>query len=650
MSGPASRSEGPRAAITGVVLAGGLGRRMQGADKGLVALAGEPMVAHVLRALCPQVGAVLLNANRNLERYAGFGHPVIADCLDGYAGPLAGVLSALRRAATEFLLAVPCDAPLLAPDLAARLHAACVSGEADLAVARDARGLQPVFMLLHRRVAPALEDYLGAGGRRVDAWFDRVRVTEVDFSDTPDAFVNVNDADERLRVEERILSTAGRCSVACSEQRTGETMTEDSGPLPAGVDPCDLPRHGQRLLRLHEACARIVADIVPVAGQETAGLHDALGRVLARDLHSDVDLPPHRNSSMDGYALAGADLPREGSASFALAGTSWAGRPHDGAVGRGQCVRIMTGATLPEATDTVVMQEQVRLEGGRVVIEAGHHTGQNVRPVGEDVRRGDRVLAAGAVLHPARLGLLAALGIAEVAVLRRPRIAIFSTGDELRSIGEPLGPGQIHDSNRCTLRGMLARLPVEVVDLGVVQDTREDTRRACESAAGQADAIVTSGGVSVGEADFVTETLERHGRFGFWKVAMKPGKPIAFGRYGGAYFFGLPGNPVSAMVTFYQLVQPALRALAGVTEVDPPILLRAACESRLRKKPGRLEFQRGVLARLPCGAYTVRSTGHQGAGVLRSMSEANCFIVLPLEQGDVEPGAEVEVQPFAGLV
>jgi len=321
-----------------------------------------------------------------------------------------------------------------------------------------------------------------------------------------------------------------------------------------------------------------------------------------------------------------------------------------GAVARGQCVRIMTGAMLPAATDTVVMQERVRLENGRVVIEAGHRFGENVRPVGEDIRRGDLALAAGVVLRPAQLGVLASLGVGQVAVRRRPRVAIFSTGDKLVAIGEALAPGQIYDSNRYSLHGMLTRLPLEVIDLGVVKDTREDTRRAFETAAGQADAIITSGGVSVGDADYVTETLERHGRVGFWKVAMKPGKPIAFGRFGQAYFFGLPGNPVSAMVTFYQLVRPALLALAGAVDADPPIIVRAACATRLRKHPGRLEFQRGVLERLASGAYTVRSTGHQGAGVLRSMSEANCFIILPLEQGDVEPGTEVEVQPFAGLV
>jgi molybdopterin molybdotransferase len=432
--------------------------------------------------------------------------------------------------------------------------------------------------------------------------------------------------------------------------RTDDTMTKGHDPLPAGVDPCDLPQHGHQALRLDEARARIIAAITPVEGEEVVELPDALGRVLARDVHSTVDVPSHRNSAMDGYALAGSELPVAGSASFEVVGTSWAGRPFAGAVGRGQCVRIMTGATVPDATDTVVMQEHVRLDDGRSVIEAGHRIGQNVRPVGEDIRRGEIALTAGCVLMPAQLGLLASVGVGRVAVRRRPRVAIFSTGDELRPIGTELALGQIYDSNRYSLAGMLARLQLEVVDLGVVPDTREDTLRAFESAAARADAIITSGGVSVGEADYVTETLQRHGEFGFWKVAMKPGKPIAFGRFGRAYFFGLPGNPVSVMVTFYQLVRPALRALAGAPDTEPPILVRAVCETRLSKKPGRLEFQRGVLARGPEGDYVARSTGHQGAGVLRSMSEANCFIILPLEQGNVEPGTEVEVQPFAGLV
>jgi len=427
-------------------------------------------------------------------------------------------------------------------------------------------------------------------------------------------------------------------------------MAESQKPLPAGVDPCDLPAHGHKTLRLDEARERIIAEIAAVTEVESVALREALGRVLARPVYSGVDVPSHRNSAMDGYALAGAALPAAGSGAFEVIGTSWAGRPFEGGVAPGQCVRIMTGAMLPADTDTVVMQEHVRRDGERVAIEAGHRPGQNVRPAGEDIRRGELALDAGTTLRPAELGLLASVGVGAVSVWRRPRVAIVSTGDELRPVGEPLAPGQIYDSNRYSLHGMLQRLGLEVIDLGVVPDTREDTLRAFESAAARADAIVTSGGVSVGEADYVTETLERHGRIGFWKVAMKPGKPIAFGRFGQAYFFGLPGNPVSVMVTFYQLVQPALRALTGATGIEPPLTVRATCESRLRKKPGRLEFQRGVLTRQQAGGYAVRSTGHQGAGVLRSMSEANCFIVLPLEQGDVEPGSEVDVQPFAGLV
>jgi molybdopterin molybdotransferase len=420
-------------------------------------------------------------------------------------------------------------------------------------------------------------------------------------------------------------------------------------PLPAGVDPRKLPGHGQ-MLRLAEARERIVGQIVSVEGLETLPLQAALGRVLASDVHSTIDVPPHRNSAMDGYALDGASLPESGTASYAIVGTSWAGRPFDGTVGSGQCVRIMTGASLPDVTDTVVMQERVSLADGRAVITAGHRPGQNVRAIGEDVRRGELALRAGTLLTPARLGVLASIGVSEVAVRRRPRVALFSTGDELRTAGEPLGPGQVYDSNRATLRGMLARLEAEVFDLGVIPDTCEATLSAFESAARRVDLILTSGGVSVGDADYVTETLERHGQIGFWKIAMKPGKPIAFGRFGPALFFGLPGNPVSVMVTFYQVVRPALQALMGIAEPEAPVLLRAKCMTRLHKKPGRLEFQRGVYERDASGHYVVRSTGHQGAGVLRSMSEANCFIVLPLEQGDVEPAAVVDVQPFAGLI
>ena len=417
------------------------------------------------------------------------------------------------------------------------------------------------------------------------------------------------------------------------------------------MDPtAPLPAHGHRSLRLDEARARILEAVHPVTGQETLDLRDALGRVLGEPVRSTVDVPSHTNSAMDGYALAGEELPATGERLFKVVGTSWAGRPHAGTVGSGQCVRIMTGATLPPGTDTVVMQEQVRSDGDAAVIGAGHRPLQHRREAGEDIRSGDVAVPAGTLLKPAHLGLIASVGVGRVQVKRRPRVAIFSTGDELRAIGETLGEGQIYDSNRYSIYGMVARLGLDVLDLGVVRDRREDTQRAFEEAAANSDAIVTSGGVSVGAADYVVETLQKFGKVGFWKVAMKPGKPIAFGEVGRALFFGLPGNPVSAMATFYQLVQPALKKLAGGIETDPPILLRATCQSKLRKQAGRLEFQRGILERDQQGGYVVRAASHQGAGVLRSMTEANCFIVLPLEQETVQPGSEVEVQPFAGLV
>ena len=400
---------------------------------------------------------------------------------------------------------------------------------------------------------------------------------------------------------------------------------------------------------LAQALARISAEITAVEGFETVATRDALDRVLYEPIRSTLDVPAHTNSAMDGYALAGAQLPAEGEQGFKVIGTAWAGRPFDGAPGDGECVRIMTGAPMPAGADTVVMQERVRREEDIAFIGAGHKPGQNVRVAGEDLKAGDEALPAGALLRPAHLGLIASLGIGEVRVRRRPRVAFFSTGDELASIGQPLGPGQIYDSNRYTLYGMLKRLGVEVIDLGVVRDRREDLEQAFRLAAAQADAIITSGGVSVGEADFVTETLDRIGEVGFWTVAIKPGRPIAFGRVNGKLFFGLPGNPVSVMVTFYQLVQPALRILSGIAAPEAPALVTAVLESRLKKKPGRREFQRGLLSVGPDGACRVAATGRQGSGILRSMAHANCFIVLPEESGTVEPGAEVQVQPFAGL-
>ena len=402
-------------------------------------------------------------------------------------------------------------------------------------------------------------------------------------------------------------------------------------------------------LPLDEALERIRAGLEPVEGYQQLALRDALGRVLAEDVASPIDVPAYTNSAMDGYAVRSADLPAEGETTLTVVGTAFAGQPFDGTVQAGGAVRIMTGAMLPEGADTVVMQEDTERDGDELRVRPGHKPGQHVRHAGEDIPARGTALAAGKRLRPSEIGLLASLGVPEVRVRRRLRVAFFSTGDELRSIGEPLEEGQIYDSNRYTLHGMLTRLGVEQLDMGVIPDRREAIEEAFRQAAAVADAVITSGGVSVGEADYVKETLDSLGQVGFWKIAMKPGKPLAFGRIGEAVFFGLPGNPVSAMATFYQVVQPALRHMLGETEVLPA-RLQARCADPLKKRPGRQDFQRGILRHDDSGQLVVTSTGAQGSHVLSSMSRANCFIVLPADSGDVEAGALVEVQPFEGLV
>jgi len=404
-----------------------------------------------------------------------------------------------------------------------------------------------------------------------------------------------------------------------------------------------------RSLPVDEARKRILEPLAPVEGVERVAVRHALNRVLAEAVRSGIDVPGHDNSAMDGYAVDSRKLADSGErCALRVAGTAWAGRPFDGILGEGECVRIMTGAVVPEGTDTVIVQEVVERDGDVVHFDHPGKPGQNVRSAGEDIAKGSVILQPGKRLQPADLGLLASVGIGGVSVTRRPRVAFFSTGDELRGIGETLGPGEIYDSNRYTLWGLLTSMGVEVLDLGVVRDTREATRRAFHDAAVAADVVITSGGVSVGEADFVTETLEEAGEVTFWKVAMKPGRPLAFGRVGNAWFFGLPGNPVSVMVTFHLFVRPALYRLSGQT--DPtPFTLRVPCQSRLKKRPGRVEYQRAVLEPGQNCDYQVRKTGPQGSGILTSMSLANCFIVLPLESEGVQPGDVVTVMPFCEL-
>ncbi len=415
------------------------------------------------------------------------------------------------------------------------------------------------------------------------------------------------------------------------------------------TDPSCMDDFDPDSLPADEALRRILDSVAPLAGYEKVAVRSALERVLAETVHSPIDVPSHTNSAMDGYALSGSALPSSGTAEFRVVGTAWAGRPFSETVEHGDAVRIMTGAALPDGTDTVIMQEHAETLGDRIRIDARHEAGQNVRKAGEDIARGAGVLPSGRRLTPADLGLIASIGVVEVTVRRRVRVAFFSTGDELRSLGEPIAPGAIYDSNRYTLYGMLSRLGADIIDMGVIRDRRDDTFGAFRHAAECADVVITSGGVSVGEADYVKEALEKTGQIDFWKVAMKPGRPLAYGRIGDAYFFGLPGNPVSVMVTFYLFVQPALRRLMGETH-QLPMLLKARCESKLRKKAGRTEFQRGILSNDAEGNLVVRKTGPQGSGILTSMSQANCFIMLPLEAESAQPGEILSVLPFSEIL
>jgi molybdopterin molybdotransferase len=398
-------------------------------------------------------------------------------------------------------------------------------------------------------------------------------------------------------------------------------------------------------LRVDKAVEAIRACLSPIAETERLPIRETRGRVLAEDIVPAINVPAHDNSAMDGYAVRFSDLEAQ---PLKEVGMALAGKPFAGKLHAGECVRIMTGAVMPAGADTVVIQEVVEKEGNRITIPPGQKKAQNVRYAGEDLSQGKAVLRPGQLLRPAELGLIASLGIGEVKVKRRLRVAFFATGDELASIGAPLKEGEVYDSNRYTLHGMLARLGVEIIDMGVVRDDPKELESGFRKAAAVADVVITTGGVSVGEADFVKQLMAKLGEVLFWKIAMRPGRPMAFGKIGNAFLFGLPGNPVAVMVTFYQFVREALLHLSGRTDDYVIPLLQANASQVIRKVAGRTEYQRGILFR-EGAEWKVRTTGQQGAGVLRSMSEANCFIVLEHERGKVEAGEPVSVQLMDAL-
>jgi molybdopterin molybdotransferase len=401
---------------------------------------------------------------------------------------------------------------------------------------------------------------------------------------------------------------------------------------------------------------RIIRDFVrPIQAVEKVALRSALDRVLAQDIISPINVPSHDNSAMDGYAMRGSDLDADNPVTLRIVATSLAGADREVTVNAGECARIMTGAVMPAGCDTVVPQEFTKpASESQVTVPAGVvRTGDNRRLKGEDLEAGKPALAKGKIMRPADIGLLASLGIAEVPVQRRLRVAFFSTGDELRSIGEPLDPGCVYDSNRYTLYGMLTRLGCDIIDMGVVKDDPAALEAAFRTACENADAIITSGGVSVGEADYTKQIMAQLGDVTFWKIGMRPGRPMAFGKISSngknAYLFGLPGNPVAVMVSFYFFARDALLHMMGASNAGLP-LMRVRSQSAIRKKPGRTEYQRGILSRDADGNHEVRLTGSQGSGILRSMSEANCMVVLHHEQGSVRAGDSVDVLLFEGLV
>ncbi len=625
--------------ISGLVLAGGRGSRMGNVDKGLQPFRSSTMVEHVLARLRPQVGPVAISANRNLDAYRAFDAMVlpdeVADGVEPYPGPLAGLEAGLRHCATPYLLAVPCDSPFLPTDLASRLFAALQEADADVAYAATQEAGKraqphPVFCLVRADRLPQLSAYLLEGGRRVDGWHRDLKAVEVVFDDA-DAFRNINTLDE-LR-----------------------GLDDPSPPFPASlaqVASC-INGYDPDALRVQDA-QRIIRDFVqPVRAIEMVALRAALGRVLARDLVSPINVPAHDNSAMDGYALRGGDLPLEGTVTLKVVGVAYAGKPLDITPGPGECVRIMTGGVMPAGCDSVLPQEFAESTTiDTVTLRAGAiRPGDNRRLAGEDLKAGSAALKAGRVIRPADLGLCASLGFAEIPVQRRLRVAFFSTGDELRSIGETLDEGCVYDSNRYTIYGMLQRLGCEIIDMGVVRDSPEALEEALRTACENADAIITSGGVSVGAADYTKQVMAELGDVTFWKIGMRPGRPLAFGRVSSngrsAFLFGLPGNPVAVMVSFYFFAREALLRMMGAEAPLP--LLRARSIEAIRKKPGRTEYQRGIVARGADGEPEVRITGSQGSGILRSMSEANCMVVLHDGQGSVAAGEMVDILPFEGL-
>ncbi len=404
------------------------------------------------------------------------------------------------------------------------------------------------------------------------------------------------------------------------------------------------------LISVNQALLLILADVQQARGYERIAIENTQRRTLSEVITAPFNVPAHTNSAVDGYGICCADLSQHAITKLEVIGEAYAGEPFTGTQNPGQCIRIMTGAIIPDKVDAIVMQEHTERQHDTILIDDRHKPGQNIRKAGEDIRRGETILPPGRVLTSADIGLLASLGIAEVNVNRKLKVAIVSTGNEIHNIGQPLTLGTIYDSNRYLLLTMLDRPDIEIINLGIHKDNLEDLTKAFQEASEYADVIISTGGVSVGAADYTKAALQTSGTIRFWKITIKPGRPLAFGKINQCVFFGLPGNPVAVMVTFYQFVLPALEKMLGIKDkAIAPIFLAQTTED-LRKKPGRTEVQRGIIEQNADGIWTVKTTGKQGSGILRSMSLANAFIVLDHGQSAIKAGEWVKVQPFSSLM
>ena len=406
------------------------------------------------------------------------------------------------------------------------------------------------------------------------------------------------------------------------------------------------------LMPLDQALTKMQDALTNVCDSLSLALPDALGYTLAEDIQSPLNVPPFNNSAMDGYGVKHRDLincSADNAVTLKQVGKSFAGAPYSGELEAGCCIRIMTGAVVPSCVDTVVMQERTTVKDDLISFAQCPPLADNVRLAGEDLKQGQSVLSKGHKLTPRDIPLLASLGLAQVTVFRKLKVAVISSGDELKSLGEPLTQGDIYDSNRYSIIALLSRLNVEVIDFGIIRDDRDLIRNALIEADQQADVVITSGGVSVGEADFIKEILGELGTIGFWKLAIKPGKPFAFGKLPNSVFFGLPGNPVSAMVTLYQLAVPAMATLSGI-KPQAAIRFNATAKQAFRKSAGRTDFQRATYSVDENGLLIVESTGSQGSGVFSSMSQSNCFVVLEQERGNVQAGEVVTIEPYSALM